>query len=359
MKKEIKKCKAGHLSALLLILFSLLLINENVIYASTKTGEQTVGNHSFAVAYGILAVISFIMVMVYSSLGYKRERWIFVLHISVLIVNLGYFALSISKTLDEALLANRISYLGSVFLPLCMFMAIMEICRIRSNRWVNGVLISISIIVFLIAASPGYLDWYYKDAALVEVDGGIVLSKEYGPLHNIYSIYLLLYLAMMIGIVIVAFVRKKIISYKYTMILLCVVLSNVIIWGCEKIYKNQFEFLAISYIIGEIILLLVYRSMKKQGLLQKQSNSYPDEGVVEEAKTTNTIEEVLQNPQWTKRLTAREIDVLREILENKKRKEIAEKLCVTENTVKKHTSHIFAKMEVKNRAELFEKLNIK
>ena len=99
--------------------------------------------------------------------------------------------------------------------------------------------------------------------------------------------------------------------------------------------------------------------MKKQGLLQKQSNSYPDEGVVEEAKTTNTIEEVLQNPQWTERLTAREIDVLREILENKKRKEIAEKLCVTENTVKKHTSHIFAKMEVKNRAELFEKLNIK
>lgn len=64
-----------------------------------------------------MSVISFVMVMVYSSLGDKWERWIFVLHISVLIVNLGHFALSISKTLDEALLANRISYLGSVFLP--------------------------------------------------------------------------------------------------------------------------------------------------------------------------------------------------------------------------------------------------
>ncbi|MBQ2764757.1 MAG: response regulator transcription factor, partial [Firmicutes bacterium] len=42
--------------------------------------------------------------------------------------------------------------------------------------------------------------------------------------------------------------------------------------------------------------------------------------------------------------------------ENKRRKDIAEILHVSENTVKKHTSHIFAKMNVANRKELLLKL---
>ena len=59
----------------------------------------------------------------------------------------------------------------------------------------------------------------------------------------------------------------------------------------------------------------------------------------------------------TTTLTVREKEVFLEILKNKKRKAIAEELCVTESTVKKHTSHIFAKLGVSSRVELFEKLN--
>lgn len=43
------------------------------------------------------------------------------------------------------------------------------------------------------------------------------------------------------------------------------------------------------------------------------------------------------------------------IMDNKKRKDIAEELGITENTVKKHTSHIFAKLGVSSRKELFAK----
>ena len=52
----------------------------------------------------------------------KREPWFLVLFSSIFIVNAGYFWISVSRTLSEALLANRISYLGSVFLPLSMLM---------------------------------------------------------------------------------------------------------------------------------------------------------------------------------------------------------------------------------------------
>ena len=54
-------------------------------------------------------------------------------------------------------------------------------------------------------------------------------------------------------------------------------------------------------------------------------------------------------------LSQREKEVLRFLLENKKRKVIADTLFVTESTIKKHTAAIYRKLETTNRAELFEK----
>jgi DNA-binding NarL/FixJ family response regulator len=55
-------------------------------------------------------------------------------------------------------------------------------------------------------------------------------------------------------------------------------------------------------------------------------------------------------------LTNREMEVFKEIIINKKRKDIAEELCVSENTVKKHTSNIFMKLGVSSRADIMKAL---
>ena len=56
-------------------------------------------------------------------------------------------------------------------------------------------------------------------------------------------------------------------------------------------------------------------------------------------------------------LTRREIAVSREILEHLSNGEIAAKLFISENTVKKHINHIFQKVGVRNRAEFILKFN--
>jgi LuxR family transcriptional regulator of spore coat protein len=55
-------------------------------------------------------------------------------------------------------------------------------------------------------------------------------------------------------------------------------------------------------------------------------------------------------------LTNRELEVFKEIILNKKRRDIAEELCVSENTVKKHISNIFMKLEVSSRADIMNVL---
>ena len=141
-------------------LYGLMLFMILCLTSCNKIGAKST---NMSVIYVATAIFSLLLLVGYCCLIEKKELWFYVLFSSVFIVNIGYLSLAISKNLEEALLANRISYLGSVFLPLSMLMIIMNTCKITCKKIFSGILLSISIIVFLIAASPGYLNIYYKD----------------------------------------------------------------------------------------------------------------------------------------------------------------------------------------------------
>lgn len=302
--------------------------------------------------YGIDAVLALLLACGYCAIVRKKEIWLIWLYFSVFVANIGYFALSISKTVEEALLANRLAYLGCVFLPLFMLMTIMKVCKVHCAKVWRGILIGLSCIVFLIVASQGYLPLYYKEVSIVFVNGMAKLQKVYGPLHGLYYLYLFAYFAIMIGIIVYAVCKKKISSYKHAMLLLVVVFFNIAIWLIEQFINWDFEFLSVSYIASELLLFLLY------GMIQDY-----EEALSKGIKTN--VHSPLPVIDWDSAqekcpavatLSNREKDVFMKMLEDKKRKEIAEELCITENTVKKHVSSIFAKLDIASRDELFEKL---
>ena len=63
-----------------------------------------------------------------------------------------------------------------------------DISGLPRKKWLQATLLGISILVFLIAASPGYLDLYYKEVTFQRVNGVCVLNKVYGPLHFLYLV---------------------------------------------------------------------------------------------------------------------------------------------------------------------------
>lgn len=322
-----------------------------------------------SIIYGISAVVALALVIGYVVFYKKRDAWLFLLFISVLLVNVGYFSISVSRILEEALLANRISYLGSVFLPLCMFMSVTDVCRIRVPKSVTVTLLCISAAVFLLAASPGYCDLYYKEVTLEIIDGTARLIKTYGKYHIVYLFYLLSYFASMIAVVGYVIIKKKITSHKYASMLTVVVFLNILIWFLEQLVPTDIEFLSISYIASEIIMLFLFSIMqdfdalknKKNTVEQLVSAQIPEpkaeskESESGEVILSEHISVILECWQLAEPLTAREVEVLMLILDNCKRKEIAERLCLSENTVKTHTSHIFTKLGITGRNELIKK----
>lgn len=293
--------------------------------------------------------VSLFMIALYFTIDKKRDKWLLLLFSSVAVCDLGYFLLSISKNLSMALWANRVAYLGNVFLPFFLLMMIVNLLRFKIPKVLPWVLIGINTVMLFIATSGGYLPIYYKNVSLDFVEGAAVLIKEYGPLHNVYKIYLFAYFAAMVGIIIYTMVKKNAVSIKHSMFLAFVVIGNIAIWLVENIIHAGFEFLAISYIITEGLILLLY------GILQDYEKSKAKAPVAEiETKVIENEDAVCDD--LLKDLSEREKEVLQYLLENAKRKEIAEKLFVTESTIKKHTSNIYKKLEVTSRAELLEKL---
>ena len=330
-----------------------------------------------SVIYAFTAAISFILLIGYISMIKMKEITFILLYSSVFLVNAGYLMLSMSTTVGEALLANRVSYLGAVFLPLLMLLIIMDVCRVKNNKYVLAALITISIVIFLIAASPGYSTVYYKEVYLIFVNGAAKLKKVYGPLHKLYYVYLLGYFALMIGVIIYSWIKKKLESMKLAAFILTVTLLNIAVWLLEQKFRFNFEFLSISYIATELFLLFIYiiiDEFRANSLpvpatvytvtpVQPRVTELPllsdidDEDDIQVAeKQQITAQDIISVWPRVETLTAREMEVFMYMAENKRRKDIADEMCVTENTIKKHTSHIFEKLNITSRTEIQDRL---
>lgn len=312
--------------------------------------------------YGIVCIISAILLGIYFIVDRKRSLWLMLLFVSIFICNSGYFLLSISNTLLMALISNSIAYLGNVFLPFFMLMLILNVCHIKNSNKLLITLLIVGIVMLFVATSGGYLPIYYKEVSLQIVNGSYKLVKEYGPLHLLYYAYLFGYFASMVIITIYAIVKNKLKSKMHAVFLSVVVFGNILVWLIEQFVPHNFEFLCVSYIINECLLLMLYGMLQEYGLVINNKNKLENESIKElETKenlnnfTQEQIDSIFVNYKKLTKLTVREKDVLKFILSGEKRKNIANNLFITESAVKKHTANIFKKLEVENRNELYKK----
>ena len=139
-------------------------------------------------AYGILCVISLILIGVCLAVDRKKDISLLFLFISVFVCNSGHFMISVAPSLSFALNANRIAYLGQVFLPLLLMKMILNLCNVNYKKWLMSVLTSVSIAVLLVTLTPGILTCYYNNVAIEVTDGVTRLVRDYGPLHLLYYI---------------------------------------------------------------------------------------------------------------------------------------------------------------------------
>ena len=313
------------------------------------------------ITYAVMAVLATLLLICYSVLVRTKEPWLLLLYVCVAMVNVGYFLLSASRTLGFAVFANDLAYLGSVFLSMSMLLTIVRLCGFTIRKKLVLTLTLCGAVMFAIIATAGLLPWYYKDLSLVFVNGAAKLRKVYGILHPVYLVYLLVYFAAMVACIVQSIRKKMIASQKHAVLLAAIVFGNLAVWLVEKFIPWDFEFLSVSYLFSEIILLGLYWMLQdyvRTDLIPRPTEEASRPAPADTgASMEERIAKVLAHLPADEALAARELEVLELVLARKKRKEIAEALCLSENTIKTYTRTLYGKLGVKSREELYALLN--
>ncbi len=222
-----------------------------------------------SLTYGVISITALVLLVACLIVDRKKENWLRLLFVSVFVANFGYFLLSVSETLDFALLSSRIAYAGNVFLPFFMLMIILNLCEVHYSKWLPIVLSTVGIAVFVLVASPGYLTVYYRTVSFKIVNGTALLVREHGPLPILYYIYLALYFAAMLAAIVYSIKKKKLSTYIQGIILLSAVFIDIIVWLAEQFRPRGFEFLSIAYILSESLVLVLYSVFQKYNIKRR------------------------------------------------------------------------------------------
>ncbi len=325
-------------------------------------------NTSLTIIYSAAAILSLLLLIGCCLVVRKTKAWFVLLFSSVLVVNIGYTFLAMSTSLAMALWANRVAYLGSVFLPLAMLMIILDATNTRCPKFLHCALCTLSLIVFLITASAGILPIYYKDVSFAVINGVSSLVKVYGPLHPFYLVYLLGYFAAMVMVIFRAKIKKTIESTSHAVIIAIAVFVNIGVWFIEQLVSIDFEMLSISYIISELFLLGVhlvmndYQRMKKIVKQVESVQSYSaEESCVSDFMLEKPMASEAISPECIeifmsglKALTPTEKTIYNAHIARVTTKEIMANMNIKESTLKYHNRNLYGKLGVSSRKELLE-----
>ena len=208
--------------------------------------------------YLIATIISFIASIIFiimsdrKVLFYNASFFLF-----VFIGTLGYFFGSNAKTVEEAILANKITYITGCLLPLFLMMLVFDACKIMPGKLLRLAMYGLNGTIMVLAMTVEYTDWFYEECHIEKVNNYTVLVKEYGPAHTLFLVMLYGYLLAGVTLLVSSLVKRKNLIYKNVLLLLLVYIITVLCYAFGRKIFAGIDPVCISYCINVVIFLFV------------------------------------------------------------------------------------------------------
>lgn len=196
------------------------------------------------------------------------------MYLMITINSLGYIALFQVRTLEGALLAKIITYIGACFIPFLMFLSVCRICHFRLKTWMSITGLVICISSFLIVATSGKNRLNYCYVWLDTSGTHPRLIKEYAPLHYFVVLGMLLFLTVSFAVIFWSMRKKREVSYITALGLTIICLINILTYFAETLLELSFYIVPFTYMISEALLLVLLSRIKKYDISAVLSDYY-------------------------------------------------------------------------------------
>ena len=213
-----------------------------------------------------MLVVSLVVPIIYAFIFHKHfDVNLTIMCILIPVVCLSSVMLASSKSIEEALVGLKLTYIGGCYILLAAMFLIFNICGVDIKPWIRAVLVAISSIVFCSSLTIGSTNWFYKTTpTLAFTSDGVayIADKQYGFMHTVFYIMVIGYYLATVAVLVYSFIKKKQVSRK---ILILIVVSVTIafvgffggrlITNAAKIY--EVELLPAAYNAGMILYLII------------------------------------------------------------------------------------------------------
>ena len=209
-------------------------------------------NMIYLVSFSV-ALILLVYIMTY---GRIIDYNLMLLTVVAAVSNGGYYAISIAKTLPEAILGNTISYVLGIFSPMLVFYIICGVCKVQLPNPVIAVMTIVQILIYASVCTVGRLDIFYETVQMHLTETGTYLTKTYGPMHTVYLISLVFYTLAGIIVALYSIKRRTAVSRINVDILLFVDLFSISVYANERMINSPIELMPVASTITLVIMLI-------------------------------------------------------------------------------------------------------
>lgn len=167
--------------------------------------------------------------------------------IIVTISSFGYYFLSISRTLEEALFSQIVGYVGGVFLPIFYLFLVLEICHFELSKFIKVALVLCQVCIYGFVCTIGRGELFYQSVTMHTENGMVLLEKVYGPLHTLAIGSMYLYLLLSVAVVIYTLAKKRSVDRKNAITMLVLMAVAIGVYAAEKALGITFTVIPFAF----------------------------------------------------------------------------------------------------------------
>ncbi len=192
----------------------------------------------------------------------KTNYYYMALMMLMMVANAGYLAVALSTTLEEAILANKILYLGGCFVQPVTLLLICTLANCKLKPWMKYLNYGCSVLLYSMVLTIGYSDLYYEDVYLKTYKGTTVIGHTYGIGHDFFYIVIIGHTLLEVCLISYILIKKRSVSRKNLIGLVTIVVVNVYLFVVGALINSAIEIMPAAYAVNCIILLVLFRKGK-------------------------------------------------------------------------------------------------
>ena len=208
----------------------------------------------YSIVLGVVALLSMLStfaLVLFSRRGANNLE--ILMSVCVMISNSGYFILSCSRNLQEAVLANSLAYVGGIFLPLLIVYILIDYSDSKVPTWFSVVILLINIFVFVSTVLTDRFPYFYAGLKF-DPSSPSPLVKEPGQIYYIRYIILAVEVGLAAFFTILTYLGKRNASFRLMVTYAGSLFGVMLVYLGTRFFGLKYEIIPFFYLICTLIL---------------------------------------------------------------------------------------------------------